>query len=82
LSAIARVATAPASARIAVASTAGRALSVASSPLGVAIEREFRSSGQDADLLTAFAALPSSRDREPPGAPDQLRALIVLSPEC
>ena len=81
LSAIARMATAPASARIAAAPTAGRALSFASRPLGASLERELRSVKQDADLLTALATLPSSTYHEASRAPDHLRALIVLSPE-
>lgn len=82
LSAIAGVATAPASARIAIAPAAGRALSVASGALGIALERELRFTAHQADLLAALASLPSGPGRDVPSAPDLVRALIVLSPDC
>lgn len=80
LSAIARVATGPASVRTAAAPAARHALSVASHPLAISLERELRGAKDDSELLTALAALPSSPDRKASGSSWRLHALIVLSP--
>ena len=80
LSAIARIATTPASDRVAAAPAASCALSVASRPLAVSFERDLRSAAPDAELISSLTALPRLPGREAPGSPDRVRALIVLSP--
>jgi hypothetical protein len=86
LSAIGRVSTAPASTRVSLATTAGRALHAAGRPLSAALERDLRRlaarpATPDASLLSALSAVtPDPPGRATRSSPRLLVLIVVLPP--